>query len=271
MQLPLFHPLQIAEQGAVIDNLAKGRFILGAGLGLIEKEFAAFAIPLSEAASRFTESVDILKHAWTGETFSHHGRHFQFTDVTITPRPVRRPRPPIWIGAMSEITLKRAGRIGDGWISDPLHNFTVMKDWGSIYREAATKAGNPRVEVALLRDAWVGESRAEVKRVWWPHIQAYHLFYLHLGFFASGRFNAQWEPWVREVKSENEWTFARVAPNRLICGTPQEVVAEIKRYEREIGCQYMILMLRHPTGPSHQETMKCIELLGTKVLPHCRE
>ena len=101
MQLPLFHPLQIAEQGAVIDNLSRGRFILGAGLGLIQKEFDAFQIPLHEAASRFTESVEILKHAWAGETFSHQGRHYQFTDVTITPRPVRKPRPPIWVGAMS--------------------------------------------------------------------------------------------------------------------------------------------------------------------------
>ncbi|MGE0822239.1 MAG: LLM class flavin-dependent oxidoreductase [Candidatus Binatia bacterium] len=271
MQLPLFYPLEIAEQGAVIDNLSKGRFILGAGLGLVQKEFDGFGIPMTEAASRFTESVEILKHAWAGETFSHQGKHFQFTDVTITPRPVRRPRPPIWVGAMSEITLKRAGRIADGWISDPLHNFDVMKAWGQIYRDAAVRVGNRRVEVALMRDAWVAENRAEVERVWWPHIQAYHLFYLRLGFFSSGRFNAQWEPWVKDVKSDAEWSFARVAPNRLICGTPDEVTAEIQRYQREVGCQYMILMLRHPTGPSHAETLKCIELLGTKVLPRFRE
>ncbi|MGH7960956.1 MAG: LLM class flavin-dependent oxidoreductase, partial [Candidatus Binatia bacterium] len=172
--------------------------------------------------------------------------------------------------AMSEITLKRAGRIGDGWLSDPLHNFAVMKAWGNIYRAAADRAGNTNVTVALLRDAWVGESRAEVERVWWPHIQAYHLFYLRLGFFSSGRFNADWEPWVRDITSDDEWTFARVAPNRLICGTPDEVVADIKRYEREIGCQYLIFMLRHPTGPSHEETMKCIELFGKEVLPKCR-
>lgn len=270
MQLPLFHPLHVAEQIAVIDNLSKGRFILGAGLGLVQKEFDAFQIPLADAASRFTESVEILKQAWTGQPFSFQGRHFQFTDVTITPRPVRQPRPPIWIGAMSEITLKRAGRIADGWISDPLHNFDVMKAWSEIYRSAAARYGNPRVEIALLRDAWVGESRAEVERVWWPHIQAYHLFYLNLGFFSSGRFNAQWEPWVKEVKSDAEWTFDRVAPNRLICGAPDDVIANVKRYQREIGCQYMIFSLRHPTGPSHEETMKCIELFGREVLPRCR-
>ena len=74
---------------------------------------------------------------------------------------------------------------------------------------------------------------------------------------------------MKDVQSDAEWNYERVAPNRLICGTPNDVVAEIKRYEREIGCQYLIFMLRHPTGPSHQETMKCIELLGTKVLPRC--
>lgn len=56
----------------------------------------------------------------------------------------------------------------------------------------------------------------------------------------------------------------------LLQDPPGEVTTEIKRYEREIGCHYMILMLRHPTGPSHQETMKCIELLGKQVLPRCR-
>lgn len=270
MQLPLYHPLHVAEQIAVIDNIAKGRFILGAGLGLIHKEFDAFEVPLTEAATRFTEAVEILKLAWAGKPFSHDGRHFHFTDVTITPRPVRQPRPPIWVGAMSEITLKRAGRIGDGWISDPLHNFDVMKAWAGIYRAAADRAGNANVTVALLRDAWVGASRSEVERIWWPHIQAYHLFYLRLGFFSSGRFNADWEPWVRDIKSDDEWTFERVAPNRLICGTPDEVVADIKRYKQEIGCQYLIFMLRHPTGPSHQETMQCIELFGKEVLPRCR-
>lgn len=271
LQLPLYHPLQVAEQVAVIDNIAKGRFVLGVGLGLVQKEFDAFQIPLQEAASRFTEAVDILKQAWTGKPFSYHGRHFSFDEVTVTPRPVRQPRPPLWVGAMSAVTLKRAGRIGDGWISDPLHNFDVLKAWSQIYRAAAAEAGNPRIEVALLRDAWVAESRAEVERVWWPHVQAYHLFYLRLGFFSSGRFNAQWEPWVKAVTSAADWTFARVAPRRLICGTPEEVVAELKRYEREIDCRYMIFVLRHPTGPSHQETLRCIELFGKAVLPHFRK
>ncbi|MCY4389023.1 MAG: LLM class flavin-dependent oxidoreductase [Desulfurellaceae bacterium] len=266
LQLPLYHPLHVAEQIAVIDTIAKGRFILGAGLGLVEHEFNAFEIPLSAAATRFTESVEILRHAWSGQTFSYHGQHFNFDEVTITPRPVRQP--PIWVGAMSTITLTRAGRIGDGWLSDPLHHFDVMRAWSEMYRAAAQRAGNPRVDIALLRNAWVGDSQAEIERIWWPHVKDYHLFYLRLGFFSSGRFNAKWEPWVKEITSDAEWTFERVAPNRLIYGTPEQVVTELKRYEQATGCQYIILMLRCPSGPSHAQTMRCIERFGTNVLPH---
>ena len=270
MQLPLFHPLQIAEQGAVIDNLSKGRFILGAGLGLIEKEFAAFEIPLSEAASRFTESVEILKRAWAGETFSHQGRHFQFTDVTITPRPVRRPRPPIWVGAMSDITLKRAGRIGDGRISDPLHNFDVMKSWSAIYRGQRQKQGIHGLKLhscvmpgwERVAPKWSGSGGRISRRIICSTCILGSLrlgVSMRIGNRGCGRSN--------QIMSGPS---RACAPNRLICGTPDEVVADIKRYEREIGCQYMILMLRHPTGPSHQETLQCIELLGSKVLPQCR-
>ena len=82
LQLPLYHPLHVAEQIAVVDNIAKGRFIFGAGLGLVAQEFNAFEIPLSAAAARFTESVHILRKAWSGQTFSHHGEHFNFDNVT---------------------------------------------------------------------------------------------------------------------------------------------------------------------------------------------
>ena len=119
-----------------------------------------------------------------------------------------------------------------------------------------------------MRNAWVGESQADVERVWWPHVREFHLFYLRLGFFSSGRFNTKWEPWIKEVKSEDEWTYERVAPNRLLCGTPDQVIADLKRYEQEVGCQYMIFMLRCPGGPGHEETMRCIKLFGKEVLPH---
>lgn len=265
LQLPEWHPIHVAEEWAVLDNVSRGRAILGVGLGLVEPEFKLFGLNLKDAVPLFTEQVQVIRKAWTEENFSFSGRFYQFENVTITPRVVQKPHPPIWIGAMSEGALKRAGRLGNGWISDPLHHINVMKAWAEIYREAARQAGNA-AEVVLIRDAWVAESKEEVERVCWPPIRAYHLFYKNLGFFESGRFNTDWEPWVRTIKDE-EWTFERIAPNRLIAGTPSEVAEEIQRYREVVGCEYLILYFRHPTGPDHEQVMKNIRLFGEKVLP----
>jgi probable F420-dependent oxidoreductase len=265
LQLPEWHPIHVAEEFAILDNISQGRAILGVGLGLVEPEFKLFGVDIKDAVPLFNEQVRIIRQAWSQEKFSFAGRFFQLEDVSLTPRVVQSPHPPIWIGAMSEPALKRAGRLGMGWISDPLHHINVMKAWADIYRQAAAEHGNP-AEVVLIRDAWVAEDRSEVERVSWPTIRAYHLFYKNLGFFESGRFNTEWEPWVRTI-SDEEWTFDRVAPNRLIAGEPAEVIDEIHRYRDTVGCEYIILYFRHPTGPDHAQTMKCIELFGKKVLP----
>ncbi len=265
LQLPEWHPIHVAEEWAVLDNVSNGRAILGVGLGLVEPEFRLFGIELKDAVARFTEQVQIIRKAWSEARFSFHGQFYQFENVSLTPRVVQKPHPPLWIGAMSEGALKRAGRYGTGWISDPLHHINVMKAWAEIYRAAAAKHGNP-AECVLIRDAWVAGSHADVERDFWPHIRACHLFYKNLGFFESGRFNTEWEPWVRTI-TDAEWTFDRIAPNRLIAGTPQEVVDEIERYRTIVGCEYLVLYFRHPTGPDHAATMRSIETFGKHVLP----
>lgn len=265
LQLPEWHPVHVAEEFAVLDNISQGRAILGVGLGLVEPEFKLFGLDIKDAVPRFSEQVNIIRQVWTQENFSFQGRFFQLDTVSLTPRVVQKPHPPIWVGAMSEPALKRAGRLGTGWISDPLHHINVMKAWADIYRQAAAAHGNS-AEVVLIRDAWVAEDRSEVERVSWPTIREYHLFYKNLGFFESGRFNTEWEPWVRTI-SDAEWTFHRIAPNRLIVGEPAEVHDEIQRYRETVGCEYIICYFRHPTGPDHSQTMKCIELFGKTVLP----
>lgn len=270
LQLPEWHPIHVAEEVAVLDNLSKGRVILGVGLNLVEEEFRLFGITRAGVTRRFVEQIEILRRAWEGEPFSFKGEFFKLENVRVTPRVVQKPHPPIWIGAMSEPALRRAGRLGAGWISDPLHVIQVMKAWAEIYRQAAREHGHEdRIEVVLIRDGWVSKDPEEIRQLWWPTVRDYHLFYKNLGFFESGRFNAQWEPWVRTARDE-EWTYERVAPNRVIAGTPEQVISEIQRYRQEVGCEYIIFYFRHPTGPDHRATMRCIELFGKEVIPHFR-
>src|SRR6266568_6640016 len=86
---PFHHPLRLAEDAAVVDQISGGRLILGLALGWREEEFRMFAMPLSERVRRTVETVEILRKAWTGERFSHEGKVYSFDRVKVTPAPER--------------------------------------------------------------------------------------------------------------------------------------------------------------------------------------
>jgi alkanesulfonate monooxygenase SsuD/methylene tetrahydromethanopterin reductase-like flavin-dependent oxidoreductase (luciferase family) len=233
MQLPMHHPLHVAEAGAVIDNLSRGRLILGVGLG--QRDRAAFGIPKQGIAARFEESVEILRRAWRYETFSFTGEHFNLENVRLAPRPFTPGGPPVWVGAISKPGLLRAARIGDGWPTDNLQSLGTIAEWTKLYRASAAEHGrNPAVAVA--RSAWIAETQREVEEMWWPCIRAFHQPYIQLGLFKD-----------LDVAA-SDWTFERVAPGRLIAGTPDEVIREIEACRAATGCEWIILMFRHPTG-----------------------
>ena len=267
MHLPQWHPIHVAEEIAVLDNISNGRASLGVGLNLVDDEMALFGITREKIVTRFTESIEILRKSWGEENFSYDGEIFQLDNVTITPRIVQNEIP-LWIGAMSEPAVKRAGRLGTGFVTDPLHKGSVIKLWADMYREHSKKHNNgEKAEVILGRDAWVTNNTRELRESWWPTIKDYHLFYKKLGFFSSGRFNSEMEPWVRNA-TDDDWSFDRVVPDRIIAGSPEDVIADIERYRDEIGVDQILLALRHAAGPGHKETMACIELFGKEVFPH---
>jgi probable F420-dependent oxidoreductase len=108
--LPLHHPLAVAEDVTVVDLLSDGRMELGVGLGYRAEEFAAFGVDRAARGSLMDESCDILIRAWTEDGWSHHGRHFQLRDITMFPKPVQTPHPPLWISARNERAARRAAR-----------------------------------------------------------------------------------------------------------------------------------------------------------------
>lgn len=116
MLAPFHHPLRLAEDAAVVDQLSEGRLILGLGLGWREEEFRMFDVPVRERVRRTSEIVEVLRKAWTGERFSHQGRAFSFDRALITPPPAREGGPPIYLGGFVEEAVRRAGAMGDGYI-----------------------------------------------------------------------------------------------------------------------------------------------------------
>ncbi len=116
--LPLRHPVIAAKVAASLDMLSGGRLKLGVGVGgEFPPEFDAVGVPRNERGSRADESIGILRRLWSENDVAHRGRHFAFGPVSIDPKPARPGGPPILVGGRKAPSMRRAGRLGDGYIS----------------------------------------------------------------------------------------------------------------------------------------------------------
>jgi probable F420-dependent oxidoreductase len=116
---PLRNPIVLAKQVATLDALSKGRVILGLGLGWMNEEFEVSNVPLRERGARTDELIRFLREVWRKDkkTVQFEGRFTELGPTLFDPKPLQ-DRVPIWIGGESVPALRRAGRLGDGWLSD---------------------------------------------------------------------------------------------------------------------------------------------------------
>ena len=99
--LPLQHPVRIAERAALVDMLSNGRLLLGLGRAYQPKEFAGFDMDPAESRERFNEGLEMLLGTFTQKNFSYEGKYWSCNDVTLFPKPVQQPHPPIYMAAVS--------------------------------------------------------------------------------------------------------------------------------------------------------------------------
>ncbi|MSR13208.1 MAG: LLM class flavin-dependent oxidoreductase [Gammaproteobacteria bacterium] len=100
--------MRVAEDAATIDIISNGRLDLGVGQGYWLSEFVSFGISRKQRASRLTEGVDIIHKCFTQESFSYQGKYWQLEQIELSPRPIQKPCPPIWVAAMAENSVRRA-------------------------------------------------------------------------------------------------------------------------------------------------------------------
>jgi alkanesulfonate monooxygenase SsuD/methylene tetrahydromethanopterin reductase-like flavin-dependent oxidoreductase (luciferase family) len=258
--LPFEHPIHTAEHGAMVDVLSNGRLRLGVGMANFPEEFDLFGLEHKRQVSRFEEGIEIVQRAWAGEQLDFEGKHFKVKGQ-ITPKPVGAE---LWIGAMSEPGVRRAARFGVRWPTDPLHNLDVMKYWADLYREAGIEYGtSDKLGVVLLRDGWVADSLDEVEKVWWPCIRSEHWFY----FERVPRWVADREPFIADIKSEDDFKFEQHHIDRLIVGSPEDCIEKIRKFQEVLDPDYLVLSFRVALGPSFEEELECVRRFGREVIP----
>ncbi len=128
LALPYRNPVVLAKELATVDFLAGGRLLPAVGLGGDDlREYEATGTRKEERAARTDEAIGLLKRLWTEDNVTHHGKYYHVTNATVTPKPLFKPYPPIWIGGRTEFALRRVARYGDGWLAGSVTTTEVAR------------------------------------------------------------------------------------------------------------------------------------------------
>jgi alkanesulfonate monooxygenase SsuD/methylene tetrahydromethanopterin reductase-like flavin-dependent oxidoreductase (luciferase family) len=164
--LPLHDPIHVAEEAALVDVLSGGRLDLGIGRGYQSFEFDGFGIDLAEARDRCNEALEVILGLWTRETYQHEGKFYRTgAEVSLAPRPVQDPHPPVHVAAVSPETVTLYAERGLPILADPAATFRKVVQAARTWQETAARAGHPPgAELVVARSVYVAPSVAEARR-----------------------------------------------------------------------------------------------------------
>jgi alkanesulfonate monooxygenase SsuD/methylene tetrahydromethanopterin reductase-like flavin-dependent oxidoreductase (luciferase family) len=246
--LPMLNPLDVAEQGAAVDAMTGGRFVLGVGLGYRDPELAASGIRREEMVGRFEEGVRIVGRLWEGREDPIAGRFYRLAEGRINPRPVQQPRPPILGGAYAEPAVVRAARLTDGWIVPPELHGAALERRLELFREA--REGRPAT-LAVMRPFHPTRDADEAATI-------HALLSQHFG---------RKRTWGLQKGADAAASDAAAdASASAIVGDPERCVEAIAACHERWRPDHLILLMGF-RGTDEGALERAIELAGERVLP----
>ena len=162
--LPTRNPVVLAKQLSSIDQISNGRLTLGMASGWYKREFDAIGVPFKERGNIMDRNLDILIRLWQEDSVTGSYPPYELAAAVMSPKPVQKPRPPILIGGYVDRVLKRAGVVGDGWLTYCYTAEGFTKSWDKVRRFAADAGRDPDTLRSINQlPIYIGKSRADVE------------------------------------------------------------------------------------------------------------
>ena len=252
--LPFNHPVRLAEDLAVLDNISNGRIEVGVGMGYAPHEFRGFGLPVSRRVSLTDEGIEVLRQCFTGEKFSVHGKRYDFDDVVIRPRYVQPGGPPLWIAAMSEAGAQRAARNDSNFLPQGARSM-VLDPWRATLKASSRDPYNYRV--GIIRTCLVTDDPERD----WPAVRAAERYrgQVYRSFntdeSAAGGVSGN----TREASSPQTW----------VVGNVEHCVKELTSFVREYGITDLVTWAV-PPGMRPEQMNGSLERLVRDVAPRVK-
>jgi alkanesulfonate monooxygenase SsuD/methylene tetrahydromethanopterin reductase-like flavin-dependent oxidoreductase (luciferase family) len=252
--LPLYHPIRLAEEIAMLDHLSHGRLDVGIGRGRSPIELSLYGRDAAEAQSVFDEALEILRIAFSERTVTFSGRHFEFQNVPVELRPVQTPHPPFWYGVGSSESARTCGSLGFNVVA--LAKPAVAADIARAFFDGAQSAGFRDKKMGLARFVIVGETDREAQDL---ANRVYPVW--HESFYELFRRYGQ--------KPVQSWSnrFDEMAANGLaFAGSAQTVRAAIQSQLDETGANYVVGQFVFG-DMTRSESRRSVRLFTERVMP----
>jgi alkanesulfonate monooxygenase SsuD/methylene tetrahydromethanopterin reductase-like flavin-dependent oxidoreductase (luciferase family) len=240
------HPLRLAEDLSVLDNLSGGRVEIGLGQGYRPAEFAMFGWPYARRTTAFEESLDILGLAWRGERFDYEGRIYKVKDGLLRPPPVTPGALPLWIGAAAPLARARAVRHRAGLLVAPLIELEHLVRQIRSFDDEAARQNAGRLPHALMREILVGDSAADAIKRHQPYLD--HVYRVQYAPERTGQ--TYLDPATGERKpltgDNPHYLSEAFMQDRWFLGTPAEVAAKMISWLPRLAFDHLIFQARQP-------------------------
>lgn len=269
MVVPFYSPIRLAEDAALVDLMSGGRLMMGIGRGYQPIEFAGFGIDPASSIERYNEIVDILRLAWTQENWSYEGKHYQYRDITIYPRPTREI--PLLHAAVQPDSFKRLGQAGERLITSP--NFTplpIMKRNYELYAEGLGEATTTRADLErpFMQQAWCGPDEAGKREA----AEAALRYYKSIGKVIpgadrnDGRSDKEMAYYSKVHKGLDLLTLEQTLTHGGNFGSSQQVADTISVLNEEMGVDHYISWFNIPSL-DRRSALKSMERFARDVMP----
>jgi alkanesulfonate monooxygenase SsuD/methylene tetrahydromethanopterin reductase-like flavin-dependent oxidoreductase (luciferase family) len=266
--LPMHNPVKIAEEAAICDILSGGRLELGVGRGTAPLHYAGYNIPQEESRARFDEALDFLIGAWTQESFSFEGKYFRAHELSVVPRPLQSPYPPLRIAANSPDTFPFAARRHFPIFATPMINSPdKLKAGLAVYREGlADKPSDTALAFPVHVAASLEEARAQCE----PGLMRFmHEAAARLRPLGNHDVKS-FEAFRQVLERMDRVTFSDIDREMGVFGDPDYCVGRVQELRREYGMDEFICYFNQGGLMDPALVRETMTLFANEVMPDCR-
>src|SRR5215813_5057528 len=260
--LPLCHPLRIAEEAATVDHITGGRLIFGVGRSGLPRTYEDYGVSYAESRDRFIEVLDIVELAWSQPNFSYEGKYYSFKNITIAPKPLQTPYPPIRIAAASPDTYPAVGERGlPIFINARYGSFAEFIPEIEKYREAYAAAGHEgRGQVYLRVPTYLAETEQRAREE--PRESLMHFYReqaQRLRDSLSRAGTRAIEGRAQRLRRIENLSYEEALDGQVLVGTPDEVTMQLRNLQDELGIDGILAELNCGGLVPHRQVMTALE------------